>query len=49
MATCYFQGYCDRQNIANSKVCLAKEGSCDFQRQENEHKFDMKLLNLYKH
>ena len=28
---CNFEGYCDRQNMTNAKVCLAKTGSCDYQ------------------
>jgi hypothetical protein len=32
MVQCNFEGYCDRQNMANSKVCLAKEGECLYQK-----------------
>lgn len=31
MPECHFVGYCDRQNMVNSKQCLCKEGECNFQ------------------
>jgi len=35
MPNCNFEGYCDRQHCQNSKQCLAKEGSCNYQKEQD--------------